>query len=61
MFEDGVVKAVPVEHLAKAESERQQLLKAAKDTIIIWQTQLSLGSITDANKANLIKWLAYIE
>ncbi len=61
MFEDGVVKAVPVDYLARAESERQSLLTEAKDTISIWQTQLSLGSITDANKAKLVEWLTYID
>lgn len=50
-----------VDYRMLAESERQHLLKTAKDTISIWQTQLLLGSITEANKVSLIEWLSYIE
>jgi len=49
-----------VDYRALAEYEHQRLLKTAKDTISLWQTQLLLGSITDNDKASLILWMAYI-
>lgn len=45
----------------KAEQQRQALIASASDTISLWQSELLLGSITDDDKASLIKWMAYIK
>lgn len=45
----------------KAESQRQSLLTAANDTIADWKIELQLESISDDDKASLIKWMAYIK
>jgi|AGFT01.1.fsa_nt_gi Caudovirales tail fibre assembly protein. len=46
---------------ARAESQRQNLLTAADDTIADWRTELQLDVISDDDKASLIKWMAYIK
>lgn len=45
----------------KAESQRQNLLTAADDTIADWRTELQLDVISEDDKASLIKWMAYIK
>lgn len=45
----------------KAESQRQSLLTAANDTIADWKIELQLDTISDEDKAFLIKWMAYIK
>jgi hypothetical protein len=45
----------------KAESQRQSLLTAAKDTIADWKIELQLETISDDDKASLINWMAYIK
>ncbi|MGL5991562.1 MAG: tail fiber assembly protein [Plesiomonas sp.] len=47
--------------VAKAEAEKTKLLSAATQKINLWQMQLQLGIITDANKEKLIEWIKYIE
>ncbi|MEX7607212.1 tail fiber assembly protein [Enterobacter asburiae] len=37
------------------------MLSSARTTISIWQSELLLGSISDADKASLVAWLAYIK
>lgn len=45
----------------KAESKRQELQTAANDTIADWRTELQLDTISDDDKASLVKWMAYIK
>lgn len=47
--------------VSTAEQQKSALLTDARATISIWQTELQLGSISDADKASLILWLAYIK
>lgn len=61
MYENEVVKAVPVDFGAKAESERQRLLSDAATTIEDWRTELNLNVISEEDKSSLILWLAYIK
>lgn len=44
-----------------AESEKNELITAALQTISLWQTQLQLGMISNSNKQKLIEWMEYIE
>lgn len=46
---------------AKAEDQRQNLLKNAASIMADWRTELQLGAISDDDKASLIKWMAYIK
>lgn len=46
--------------VAKADANKNNLLNAAKQHISLWQTQLQLGMISDADKAKLIEWMHYI-
>lgn len=45
----------------KAESQRQNLLTVANSITADWRTELQLETITDDDKASLIKWMAYIK
>lgn len=45
---------------AMAERTRNELIAAARSTINEWQTELALGTISDADKSQLIEWLDYI-
>ena len=49
------------EYVGQAESTKAGLLSSARTTISIWQSELLLGSISDADKASLVPWLAYIK
>ncbi|HHA1902824.1 TPA: tail fiber assembly protein [Enterobacter kobei] len=49
------------EYVGQAESTKVGLLSSAQTTISIWQSELLLGTISDADKANLVAWLAYIK
>ncbi|ASG50766.1 phage tail protein [Escherichia coli] len=49
------------EYVGQAESTKAGLLSSARTTISIWQSELLLGSISDADKASLVAWLAYIK
>ncbi|MGL5372621.1 MAG: tail fiber assembly protein [Plesiomonas shigelloides] len=55
------IDAVHTAEVANAEAEKTKLLSIAQQTISLWQTQLQLGMITDANKEKLIKWITYID
>lgn len=45
----------------KALSRQQELLDEANETIADWRTELQLDIISDEDKGNLIKWMAYIK
>lgn len=47
--------------IAESESAKASLLATARETINEWQSELMIGTITDDDKAQLIKWLAYIK
>jgi Caudovirales tail fibre assembly protein. len=49
------------ERIAQAEAKRQQQLDAANSVTADWRTELALGIISDKDKADLIKWMAYIK
>lgn len=49
------------ELVSEAEHQKKQLLRAINDVTQMWQTQLSLGIITDADKATLILWMKYAQ
>ncbi|WP_141120598.1 tail fiber assembly protein, partial [Salmonella enterica] len=59
-YSNGAVVAVPVDYHAKAETTRQKLLTDANSTIVDWRTELTLGIISDENKAALILPMNYI-
>lgn len=50
----------PDELVALAEAEKLARIDNAKKHISLWQTQLQLGMISDADKAKLIEWMHYI-
>ncbi|EDV5429218.1 tail fiber assembly protein [Salmonella enterica subsp. enterica] len=60
LYRDGKVLPVPVDYQAKAETTRQKLLNDADNAIKDWRTELTLGIISDENKATLILWMNYI-
>ncbi len=60
LYRDGRVLPVPVDYQAKAETTRQKLLNDADNAIKDWRTELTLGIISDENKATLIMWMNYI-
>ncbi|EBR0843445.1 tail fiber assembly protein [Salmonella enterica] len=60
LYRDGKVLPVPVDYQAKAETTRQKLLNDADNAIKDWRTELTLGIISDENKAALILWMNYI-
>ncbi|EDT6551695.1 tail fiber assembly protein [Salmonella enterica subsp. enterica] len=60
LYRDGKVLPVPVDYQAKAETTRQELLNDADNAIKDWRTELTLGIISDENKATLIMWMNYI-
>lgn len=60
LYRDGKVLPVPVDYQAKAETTRQKLLNDADNAIKDWRTELTLGIISDENKAALILWINYI-
>ncbi|RZM90260.1 MULTISPECIES: tail fiber assembly protein [unclassified Escherichia] len=49
------------DQIADAEKKRIEFLAKAKNTISLWQTELQLGIIGDADKASLIAWMKYIQ
>ncbi|EFS7126374.1 tail fiber assembly protein, partial [Salmonella enterica] len=60
LYRDGKVLPIPVDYQAKAETTRQKLLNDADNAIKDWRTELTLGIISDENKAALILWMNYI-
>lgn len=47
--------------IADTELKKTQLLNLAKERISLWQTELQLGIIADANRAALTNWVQYIQ
>lgn len=66
---DGQGNPVAIDEPAPTEAElqsaavrqKQQLLDSAQSTIGLWQSELLLGTISDADKASLTAWIAYIK
>lgn len=46
---------------AQTNEKKQQLLNQVKSTTQLWQTQLSLGMLSDENKGRLIAWMKYAQ
>lgn len=44
-----------------AKSQKATLLSLAMDKISLWQTEQSLGIISDTDKESLLKWISYIK
>ncbi len=61
MYENEVVKAVPVDYKNKAEVECQRLLNDANEITNDWRTELQLGLISEVDKNKLISWMTYIK
>ncbi|MFZ1871479.1 MAG: tail fiber assembly protein [Chania sp.] len=49
------------ELVAAAEAQKSALLRSINAKTQIWQTQLALGIITDADKSSLIAWMEYAQ
>lgn len=47
--------------MLEAEQQKSALLAEAQSTISLWQTELQLDIISDADKASLIAWMKYIQ
>jgi len=47
--------------IAEAVAEQAGLISAANTKTQLWQTQLMLGIITDADKATLTNWMKYVQ
>ncbi|ELD0485763.1 tail fiber assembly protein [Escherichia coli] len=60
-YQNGEVLPVPVDYSQQAEKQRQRLLAVANGTTSDWKTELELGIISDADKARLVLWMAYIK
>lgn len=48
------------QYVSDAERTKAQRLSYAQRRISLWQTQLQLGMISDADKTKLIEWMNYI-
>ena len=64
MFKDGaVIKRVYTEEELRLQTENQKkiLLQQAKRKNAVWQTQLTLGIITDSDRQQLMNWMRYVQ
>lgn len=67
LYENGVFTApaaptqTPAELIAIAEQSKAAILQHVNSTTAIWQTQLALGIITDADKLTLTAWMKYAQ
>ncbi|MBF5975795.1 phage tail protein [Escherichia coli] len=59
-FSDGLISKVPVNWKTVAENRRSSLLQEANETVDDWKTELKLDMISDENKLQLTRWMAYI-
>lgn len=57
----AAIALTQAELVSEAEHQKKQLLRTINDVTQMWQTQLSLGIITDADKATLILWMKYAQ
>lgn len=53
--------ALRAANVAEAARHKAELISQANSTTQAWQTQLSLGIITEADKASLTVWMKYIQ
>jgi hypothetical protein len=53
--------ALRAANVAEATRDKAELISQANSTTQAWQTQLSLGIITEADKASLTVWMKYIQ
>ena len=61
---EKLVTDINAQHVAEVEAAEQQKsvqLLFAKEKIILWQTELQLGIISDEDKEKLISWVNYIK
>ncbi|MES4611435.1 tail fiber assembly protein [Ewingella sp. CoE-038-23] len=58
---DDAPKPTPEQLAQQAESVRQQLISNANQVTSDWRTELSLGIISDDDKASLTAWMQYIK
>nr|ADV36408.1 phage tail assembly chaperone [Edwardsiella phage eiAU]ADV36462.1 phage tail assembly chaperone gp38 [Edwardsiella phage eiDWF] len=49
------------ELITQALDKKNTLLEEARKTTNDWQTELSLGIISDGDKAKLVEWMGYIK
>ena len=64
MFKDGaVIKRVYTEEELRLQTETQKkiLLQQAREKTQFWQTQLTLGIITDSDRQQLMNWMRYVQ
>lgn len=64
MFKDGaVIKRVYTEEEQRlqAENQKQRLLQQAREKTQFWQTQLTLGIISDSDRQQLMNWMRYVQ
>lgn len=51
----------PEQRIAQVNAEKQRLLDRVKNKTQLWQTQLSLGMLSDENKSHLVVWMRYAQ
>ncbi|EMJ6899990.1 tail fiber assembly protein [Escherichia coli] len=64
MFKDGaVIKRIysEEEQRLQIENQKQKLLQQAREKTQFWQTQLTLGIITDSDRQQLMNWMRYVQ
>lgn len=64
MFKDGaVIKRIysEEEQRLQVENQKQKLLQQAREKTQFWQTQLTLGIITDSDRQQLMNWMRYVQ
>lgn len=49
------------ESVSQAKTVQNGLISSAKQVISIWQSELLLGEISDADKSSLKEWITYIK
>lgn len=49
------------ERIQQAEDKKQALLREVREKTQLWQTQLSLGIISEADKQRLTDWMLYAQ
>ena len=59
-YRDGEILPVPVDYRQQAETLRNRLLSEARSITSDWQTELSLGIISDDDRLKLTQWMMYI-
>ncbi|EFH7152483.1 tail fiber assembly protein [Escherichia coli O156:H5] len=59
-YQDGNILPVPADYRKIAETQRNRLLSDARNITSDWQTELSLGIISDDDRLKLTRWMLYI-